>query len=260
MKTISVILLICCISFSCSKEKITPAFGVETLEAQLDDNAVELSYDIDDINVDAFGGEVRGIGGDVGDILQRLVASFADIELREGNGSYIELETMTYEFPELDDIDFDILKEINFTGAEVRLIDTTDIVVDAIKADGEVTESTSGVDLSFVEALDVYLIVNELPESIQSVKPTYLDTETPNPIYDGKKSTVLFSYRRDQKIEGDCDFKCFRMNIDNKKVKEILKSNRTFSIDIRLKVDAVPKANLRLKTKFDFLIKINPGF
>ncbi len=261
MKNIGLILLIILVSISCSKEKITPAFGIETLESQLEDNAVELSYDVDDINVDAFGGEVRGIGGDVGDILQRLIASFADIELQEGNGSYIQLDTMTYEFPELDDIDFDILKEIEFTGAEVRLVDTSEVVVDGVKADGKVTETTStAVDLSFVQSLDVYLIVNQLPASIASVKPVYTDTETPNPVYDGKQSAILFSYQRDSKIEDDCDFKCFKMKIDNGRVKEILKNNRTFSIDIRLKVDAVPKANLRLKTKFDFLIKINPGF
>lgn len=261
MRGIFLTLFICLLSFSCSKEKITPAFGVETLEAQLEDNAVELSYDVDDINVDAFGGEVRGIGGDVGDILQRLIASFADIELQEGDGQYIELETMTYEFPELNDIDFSILKEVEFTGAEVRLIDSSETLSEKISAEGEVVEQVQeSVDLSFVQSLDVYLIVKNLPAGIQSVKPTYLDTESPNPIYDGNGSTILFSYKRDSKIDVDCDLKCFKMRIDNGRVKEILKNNRTFSIDIRLKVDAVPKANLRLKTKFDFLIKINPGF
>ncbi|ATH08500.1 hypothetical protein BIY24_11225 [Halobacteriovorax marinus] len=259
MKIVSLLLILSLCTLGCSKEKITPAFGIETLEAQLEDNAVELSYDVDDINVDAFGTEVRGIGGDVGDILQRLIASFADIELQEGDGQYIELETMTYEFPELNEIDFNILKEVEFTGAEVRLIDTSEAVVEKVDANGEAT-TQEVVDLSFVQSLDVFLIVDKLPATITQVKPTYLDTENPNPIYDGKDSTILFSYKRDGKIDENCDFKCFRMKIDNGKVKDILKNNRTFSIDIRLKVDAVPKANLRLKTKFDFLIKINPGF
>ncbi|GEM_PF-6292568 len=261
MRNLTLILLLGLICTSCSKEKITPAFGIETLESQLKDNAVELTYGVDDINVDAFGGEVRGIGGDVGDILQRLIASFADIELQQGDGQFIELETMTYEFPELDDINFNILKEVEFVGAEVELVDTTSLLVDKIEANGEAIEDTEAtVDLSFVQSLDVYLIVDKLPTGITSSRPVYLDTEEPNPVYDGKSSTILFSYKRESKIEDNCEFKCFKMKIDNGRIKEILENNRTFSIDIRLKVDAVPKANLRLKTKFDFLIKINPGF
>ncbi|WP_372653874.1 hypothetical protein [Halobacteriovorax sp.] len=261
MRSFVYILFIGLACISCSKEKITPAFGIETLESQLKDNTVELSYGVDDINVDAFGGEVRGIGGDVGDILQRLIASFADIELQQGNGQYIELETMTYEFPELDDINFNILKEVEFVGAQVELVDTSSTLVDKVEPNGESVEAAdSTVDLSFVQSLDVYLIVNKLPTGASLSRPVYLDTETPNPAYDGKESTILFSYKRNSKIEDNCNFKCFRMEIDNGKIKDILKNNRTFSIDVRLKVDAVPKANLRLKTKFDFLIKINPGF
>ncbi|OUR96655.1 hypothetical protein A9Q84_09940 [Halobacteriovorax marinus] len=271
MKQIALLTFIALLMISCSKEKITPAFGVETLDEQLEGRAIELTYDVDDINVDAFGGELRDVGGDVGTILQRLAASFADIELREGNVGYVDLETQTYEFPELDDIDFEVITGVALTGVHVQLVEgpipadaSADTNADANAEDSTVTdESEETLDLSFVKSLEIFLIVDNLPTAVPNVMPVYDEDETPNPIYQGKKSTLLFSYKKSDdanKFEDDCEKKCFSLVIENGQVRDILKNNRTFSVDIRLKVDAVPRSNLRLKSKFDFALRINPGF
>lgn len=265
MKQLTLLTFIALLMVSCSKEKITPAFGVETLKEQWD--TVELSYDVDDIPVDAFGEELRGVGGDVGTILQRLAASFADIELREGNGAFVELEPQTFEFPELNDIDFDVIAGVEFTGVHVELVeeepgdeeeDAEPAPSDNVATDENITPEA--LDLSFVQSLEIYLIVDKLPGAVANIMPTYEEGETPNPIYQGKKSTLLFSYKKSDKVEDACANKCFSLNIENGKVRDILKDNRVFSIDIRLKVDSVPRSNLRLKSKFDFALRINPGF
>jgi hypothetical protein len=242
---------------SCSKEKITPAFGVETIADQVGD--VSLSYDVDE-EVDGFGGELSDVGGDdVGSVLRRLATSFADIELRENGGAFVEIEPQVFEFPELKDIDFTYIKEVEFTTVEVELIETE--IVEAKNAD-EVLENEAAEELTldFVNDLEIYLIVDTLPGNIPTVMPTYGEDEEPSTIYSGKRSTLLFSYSKEDKTEIGCNNKCINLKIDQSKIKDILENNTQFIIDIRLKVGAVPKSNLKLKTKFDFKIKFDPGF
>lgn len=247
---------------SCSKEKITPAFGIEKITDQIGD--VSLSYDVDE-EVDGFGGEFSDVGGDdVGSVLRRLATSFADIELRENGGAFVEIEPQVFEFPELKDIDFTYIKEVEFTTVEVELIESVPPVADELEAkdssSDEVVESPAEVNLDFVNQLEIYLIVDSLPGNIPTVMPTYLDDEEPSTIYAGKKSTLLFSFSKDEKTEIECENKCINLKIDQSKIKDILQNNTKFIIDIRLKVGAVPKNNLKLKTKFDFKIKFDPGF
>ena len=247
---------------SCSKEKITPAFGIERITDQIGD--VSLSYDVDE-EVDGFGGEFDDVGGDdVGSVLRRLATSFADIELRENGGAYVEIEPQVFEFPELKDINFTYIKEVEFTTVEVELVESTPPVVDEVTAkeagEDEDLEVPAEVSLDFVKELEIFLIVDSLPGNIPNAMPTYQDDEEPSTIYEGKKSTLLFSFTQEDKTEIGCQKKCINLKIDQSKIKDILQNNTKFIIDIRLKVGAVPKNNLKLRTKFDFKIKIDPGF
>lgn len=250
---------ICLLGLSCSKESITPAFGIEKISDQIGD--ISLSYDVDE-EVDGFGGEFSDVGGDdVGSVLRRLATSFADIELRENGGAFVEIPLQVFEFPELKDIDFTYIKEVEFTTVQVDLIDAAVANEDSVEEkNSEVEVTAPSLSLDFVQELQVFLIVDSMPETIPNISPTYMEGEEPNTIYSGKKSTLLFSYFQDQKEEVKCDSKCINLKIDQSKIKDILKDNTNFIIDIRLKVGAVPKNNLKLKTRFDFKIKFDPGF
>jgi hypothetical protein len=265
-KKLILFILLQMLILSCTKEEITPAFGIEKITDQIGD--VSLSYDVDE-EVDGFGGEFDDVGGDdVGSVLRRLATSFADIELRENGGAYVEIEPQVFEFPELKDIDFTYIKEVEFTTVEVELIESTPPIADEVEAvakdstetDGEATEVPAEVSLDFVNELEIYLIVDSLPGNIPTAMPTYQDDEEPSTIYTGKKSTLLFSFSKEEKTEIECEKKCINLKIDQSKIKDILQNNTKFIIDIRLKVGAVPKNNLKLKTKFDFKIKFDPGF
>ncbi|WP_127714217.1 hypothetical protein [Halobacteriovorax sp. HLS] len=256
---ITILLSLCLMGISCSKESITPAFGIEKISDQIGD--ISLSYDVDE-EVDGFGGEFSDVGGDdVGSVLRRLATSFADIELRENGGAFVEIPLQVFEFPELKDIDFTYIKEVEFTTVQVDLIDTTSTVEVSEEAKSEENEPTNpSLSLDFVQELQVFLIVDSMPDTIPNISPTYMEGEEPNTIYSGKKSTLLFSYSQNDKEEVKCDSKCINLKIDQSKIKDILKQNTNFIIDIRLKVGAVPKNNLKLKTRFDFKIKFDPGF
>ena len=148
------------LALSCTEDKITPSFGIEKITDQIGD--ISLSYDVDE-EVDGFGGELSDVGGnDVGSVLRRLATSFADIELRENGGVYVDIDTQEFDFPELKDIDFSYIKSVEFTTVEVELIETEekDENQDETLPEEELT-------LDFVNNLEVFLIVDKISHSIQ---------------------------------------------------------------------------------------------
>ncbi|MBK24981.1 MAG: hypothetical protein CME70_13370 [Halobacteriovorax sp.] len=277
---------------SCSEESIKPAFEPKTFQeqqrSQQGTDAIQLSLNMEDLEVDEFGGEIGDVPV-VGSVFQRLAGMFADISIDDENGTEVVIEPTYFEFPELEEVDFEYIKGVVLDKVHLRVAN----------------DDVDGASLSFIKRIEVYLNVDpELPEesdetSEDEEESEEVEEETELPIEEPEEqeliveiienalhgsndhkdlgnltsnkedeeetedsfrdSILLLTYDKDRDTLG-CLSKCLDMRVQKVNWRKILMKARSFSIETKLVVDSVPKAKLELGGEIKFSVLVNPGF
>jgi len=279
---------------SCSEESIKPAFEPKTFQeqqrSQQGTDAIQLSLNMEDLEVDEFGGEIGDVPV-VGSVFQRLAGMFADISIDDENGTEVVIEPTYFEFPELEEVDFEYIKGVVLDKVHLRVAN----------------DDVDGASLSFIKRIEVYLNVDpELPEESDETdededeeESEEVEEETELPIEEPEEeeliveiienalhgsndhkdlgsfnsnkddeeeaedsfrdSILLLTYDKDRDTLG-CLSKCLDMRVQKVNWRKILMKARSFSIETKLVVDSVPKAKLELGGEIKFSVLVNPGF
>lgn len=262
---------------SCSEESITPAYTPKTFqqESQRGDGAIQLSLNMEDLEVDEFGDEIGDVPV-VGSVFQRLAGMFADISIDDENGTEVVIEPTYFEFPELGEVDFDYIKGVVLDKVHLRVAN----------------DDIDGASLSFIKRIEVYLNVDpELPEGEDNgggssnggvIRPSNEEEEeeVELPVYKSvsnitspstvlkddeetedfsRDSILLLTYDKDRDTLG-CLQKCLDMRVQPVDWRKILMKARSFSVETKLVVDSVPKAKLELGGEIKFSVIVDPGF
>jgi hypothetical protein len=290
MKKAFNILLFMTLIIGCSKESITPAFSPKTLQqqqtSQFGHEAIQISLSIEDLEVDEFGGEIGDVPV-VGSVFQRLAGMFADISIDDENGTEVVIEPTYFELAELEQIDFNYIKGVgldkvhlrvgndDIDGASLSFVKRIEVYinVDPIIPDREDTEEDedgSGTIRPSTEDEDEEEIVvkddtEELPwyhlKNHKSViRDEYITKSNEEVSEDLSSDSILaLTYDKDRDTLG-CFSKCLDMRVQPVDWRKILMKARSFSIEIKLVVDSVPKAKLELGGEIKFSVTVNPGF
>lgn len=289
MKTAVITLLFIGLISSCSKESITPAYNPKTLQeqqtSQFGNEAIQISLSIEDLEVDEFGGEIGDVPV-VGSVFQRLAGMFADISIDDENGTEVVIEPTYFELAELAEIDFNYIKGVgldkvhlrvgndDIDGASLSFIKRIEVYinVDPVIPDREDTdedETGSGtIRPTNEEESEEEIIVKddtpELPwyhlESSKALTRTDFVTKDNEENEDLSSDSILaLTYDKDRDTLG-CFSKCLDMRVQPVDWRKVLMKARSFSIEIKLVVDSVPKAKLELGGELKFSVIVNPGF
>ena len=295
MKNCLTLITILLMFSSCSEESITPSYQPKTFgeqqRNQLGSEAIQLSLNMEDLEVDEFGDEIGDVPV-VGSVFQRLAGMFADISIDDENGTEVVIEPTYFEFPELNEVDFDYIKGVALDKVHLRVAN----------------DDVDGASLSFIKRIEVSLNVDpELPEEDEddnsgsvgggTIRPSSetedeaeeeelivkvveesglvvsksvgnKDLGTMNSDKDEdeeeeedsfRDSILLLTYDKDRDSLG-CLSKCLDMRVQKVDWRKILMKARSFSIETKLVVDSVPKAKLELGGEIKFSVLVNPGF
>lgn len=278
----------------CSEESITPSYKPETFQEAHNNGEFELSLSVEDVEVDEFGGEIGDVPV-VGSVFQRLAGMFADISIDDENGTEVVIEPTYFEFPELNQVDFDYIRGVDLKKVHLRVAN----------------DDIDGASLSFIKRIEVYLNVDpEIPETENdetdgsttggTVRPSNENEEEEEelivktddtadlPWYDVKTfestsnknletfesnnkddeeetedsfrdSILLLTYDKDRDSLG-CLSKCLDMRVQPVDWRKILMKARSFSIETKLVVDSVPKAKIELGGDIKVRVVVDPGF
>jgi hypothetical protein len=292
MKKMFNIFLFMNLIFACSKESITPAFSPKTLQqqqtSQFGHEAIQISLSIEDLEVDEFGGDIGDVPV-VGSVFQRLAGMFADISIDDENGTEVVIDPTYFELAELEQIDFNYIKGVgldkvhlrvgndDIDGASLSFVKRIEVYinVDPVIPDREETEETedgSGTIRPSNEDVDEEeeeIIVKDDTEELpwyhlknnkSVVTDEYVTKSNKEVSGDLSSDSILdLTYDKDRDTLG-CFSKCLDMRVQPVDWRKILMKARSFSIEIKLVVDSVPKAKLELGGEIKFSVIINPGF
>lgn len=214
-------LIVLTLFLSCQKESITPIAPAQTIVEQRNDAPIKMSYPIVNMGVDRIGGTIRRVPL-IGGILRKFTEVFADITIK-AKGTVVDIEPTHFSFPELDDVDFDIIKFINLDNVVLKIND--------------VKEKKKNID--FIKKMKIHLTVFDDIEGEMKVRILEFDRET---------ST------------DNCNGKCIRMEVVKSNWKEILSQYRDFIISVELIIDKVPKSEMTIDGLIDFSLAIDLGF
>ncbi len=275
----------------CSKESITPAFSPKTLgqqqTSQFGHEAIQISLSIEDLEVDEFGGEIGNVPV-VGSVFQRLAGMFADISIDDENGTEVVIEPTYFELAELEQIDFNYIKGVGLDKVHLRVgnddidgaslsfikrievyINVDPVIPDRDETEENETEDTGGTIRPSEEEEEEIIIkddTEDLPwyhtKSVKSVvRDDYVTSfDKENSEEDLSSDSILaLTYDKDRDTLG-CFSKCLDMRVQPVDWRKVLIKARSFSIEIKLVVDSVPKAKLELGGEIKFSVIVNPGF
>jgi hypothetical protein len=267
--------------------------------SQFGNESIQISLSMEDLEVDEFGGDIGDVPV-VGSVFQRLAGMFADISIDDENGTEVVIDPTYFELAELEQIDFNYIKGVgldkvhlrvandDMDGASLSFIKRIEVYINVdpvipdrddvedIEEDGSGTIRPSNEeDEEVYEELIVKDDTEELPwyhlESTKSVsREDYVlqdyDQYYYKDYYKEKKSDDLVSdsilaltYDKDRDTLG-CFSKCLDMRVQPVDWRKILMKARSFSIEIKLVVDSVPKAKLELGGEIKFSVTVNAGF
>lgn len=282
MKNTLVLFIAILLFNSCSEESITPSYTPKTFqeESQRGDGAIQLSLNMEDLEVDEFGDEIGDVPV-VGSVFQRLAGMFADISIDDENGTEVVIEPTYFEFPELGDVDFNYIKGVvldkvhlrvandDIDGASLSFIKRIEVY---INVDPEVPDTEEEEEIiSSTEESEEFEEINVEPEEIElPVYETVSSVVSPLTSTDNKDdedesddlsrdSILLLTYDKDRDTLG-CISKCLDMRVQPVDWRKILMKARSFSIETKLVVDSVPKAKIELGGEIKFSVIVNPGF
>lgn len=206
---------------SCQKESITPIANSQTIAQQRKKEPIRLSYPITNMGVDRIGGTIRKVPL-IGGILRKFTEVFADITIK-AKGTKVEIEPTRFSFPELDEVDFDIIENINLEKVILKIND----------------EDQRKKNINFIKKMKIVLDVYDEIEGDISIR--------------------ILDYNREE-MEDDCQGKCIKMNIARSNWKEILSKYRDYTLNVELLIDSVPKSQMSIDGVIDFSVGIDLGF
>lgn len=256
----SILLIILLSAFSCAKETIQPTWSPLTINQQRGNRPYSVSIPIEELDIDEFGSDIGDVPV-VGGIFQQLATMFADIAIDDENGTEIEVEPTIFSFPELAQVDFDLVKNLQVDGVQLRV---------------EESEKRSEATLSFIKRVEVYITFyrdvldpSEVPGGPGNADGTGSggnDTDVAPPIpypNDNKsnESFLILSYDKETDEEAlGCLTRCLDLTVHPVDWKGMLERNRTFKIETKLIVDSVPKIDMKLGGKVDVSVFLETGF
>ena len=293
MKKVVSALLFLTLVIGCSKESITPAFSPKTLQqqqtSQFGHEAIQITLSMEDLEVDEFGGDIGDVPV-VGSVFQRLAGMFADISIDDENGTEVVIDPTYFELAELEQIDFNYIKGVgldkvhlrvandDMDGASLSFIKRIEVYinVDPVIPDREETEDDqmngnggtirpSNDEENEVEELIVKDDTEDLPwyhsSNTKAVeRDEYVTKNKDEESGDLSSDSILaLTYDKDRDTLG-CFSKCLDMRVQPVNWRKILMKARSFSIEIKLVVDSVPKAKIELGGEIKFSVVVNPGF
>lgn len=245
MKYTQLLLFICLVACS-AKESITPAF--EPLEAKT--QSFFFTYIRSD-EVLSPTSELELIGP-VGRVFRGIADAIADILFEESN-EQIDIDPLTFYVPELENIDLSKLVEMRLNRVFIRLKNQSGPTQGSLgfikKADvfikpGFLKSPTSGIlDPSFEsDPLDFY-------DDLRLPTDRVIGPEVP----EDAELALTFS-RETNKMA--CGGRCLDMDIIPLDYKTfVLQGYTSYTIYLRLVIDAVPKEKLELESVIDFKIE-----
>ena len=265
-----------------SEEKITPAFPVERLDSQINSVAPLLFHiPIDPIQVDDEFQQVGNINN-IGGAFRRFFEMIADVTIDRGEVGDIKLGPFDYTINELEEVDFDFVK---------------DVVIKTVRLEIEEKDKLNDdVNFNFLKRLEIYVkFLDEHDQNRTGPAPDPTPAPTPGPdkrdkleteptvgtTGDGNTSdgTITGNGPSEEEFEGAylvlsfdkdsqrlmCDSneetvgKCLEMVVHRVNWKERLRKNRNFSLLVKLKAAEAPKKEFSFRGYVDVQVSINLG-
>ena len=240
----SVLILLSLAFSSCVEESIEPSFEVQTINQQIEDRPVRIHYPIRGIEVDRVGEGVARVPL-LGRVFRRIGEAFADVAVSASSGNKIRPEPMVLMFPELDDVDFDLIKYVT---------------LEDVYLEGYIKGSDERASLEFIREVNVYITAGP------SVDLEFLgktgegkSRDDFSSLFGDRESIRILSYARG-KGGYECDGACFRFSIERSDWKRILAENRVFMIETEIIVRSVPKEDIVIDGGITMSIGVNLDF
>jgi hypothetical protein len=240
-------LLLLSLLIACSeKETITPAFEPLEIRSQ----SFHFTYVRND-EVLSPTAEFELIGP-VGQVFRGLADAIADIIFEENN-EQIDIDPLTFYVPELDGLDLSKLVDMQINRVFIRLKNQ----------DGPTKGS-----LGFIKKADVYIKPGFQKSPLSSVLDPSFESD-PQDFYDDLRlpedrligpevpqdAELALSFNRDTNKLA-CAGRCLDMDVIPLDFKSfVLQGYTSYSIYLRLVIDAVPKEKLELESVIDFSIE-----
>lgn len=235
---------------SCVQEEIEPAFEARTILEQRENRPVRVHYPIREVEVDRIGGGIAKFPL-LGGVFRRIGEVFADVTVAASGGTKIDTEPTVLKFPELDEVDFDLIKYISLE----------DVYINAVERDRDRAAS-----LSFIREINVYLTTGK---SINLDGPSVggdekVDDESRlinrfRDLFPDKERMRVLSYKRG-KNKLDCDDSCLRFSVERTNWKRILQENRVFMIEVEIVVSSVPRRDMKIDGGVNLSFGVDLGF
>lgn len=245
MKNAALILILCVLCACSSEQQITPAFA--TLDKV--EQSFEFTYERED-EVTAPTQEFELISP-VGGVIRNIADALADLILEEEQDTF-DLDPMVFYFPELREFDSAMIRDVRLKRVFIRL-----------KNQNGPTRGSLG----FIKRVEVYLVPGfELPPNQND--PLGVQFENDRDYYDDYRldqdrvishdipvdaPMVLSFDRRSSKMA--CDGRCLDMDIHDVDFKSFFTGGYTsYTIYLRLVIDAIPREKLELESSFELQI------
>ena len=247
---------------SCAEESIDPLWEIETLNEQRSGKPYVVTYPIQDLEVSRFADDIGDIPV-VGSIFQRLAHVLADISIEEENGTAVNLSPQVINVPELDEVDFDYIKNVNLLAVHLT-------IKEILKEEN--------TELNFIKNLQVYVSVLKFADDPNEVDRIYstdnlaagtingdslgtddqiirdldrsrggLNNETSEEDDEASGRILILSYSKTKsKSNVSCKGTCIDLNVHDVDWKGILENNRKFIVGVKFEIDRIPKGELEL--------------
>ena len=214
-----------------TKESIEPAYEAVSIDSQLESRPIEVSLNIDDLEIEEFGSEFSSVS-QLGPLFQELAGHLANLAIADEDGQMVEIEPIIYYANELDQIeDWSYFSKVGIKRIKLKIQESEDLKL---------------ANLDFIEDIKIYV---DFKEPIQG----QLKREEGQGIlvasYNAKENSELL----------ECNGKCISLKIENIDWMEILKNERVFTIYPELEVNQIPKVKMSVGGELDVFVGLKLG-
>ena len=224
------LLLIMILSACGTKESIEPAYEAVSIDSQLETKPLEVSLNIDDLEIEEFGTDFSSIA-ELGPVFQELAGHLANIAIEE-NGQGVDIDPIIYYANELDQIeDWSYFGKMGIKKIRLNIQESEDLEL---------------ANLDFIEDIKVYIDFKE-PVQGQLVRE------------EGQGMLVASYSHGENTASLGCNGKCIDLVIEDIEWIEILKKERVFTIYPELKVNKVPKVKMSVGGEVGVFVGLKLG-
>jgi|GEM_PF-5560882 len=241
-----------------TQEKITPAFPLERLEDQINKVTPLTFYiPIDKVQIEDQFAPIGRIGN-VGGAFRRLAEMIADVNIERGQMGIMDLDPIDYELKELEEVDFEFVKEVLLQNVHIVMPEDID------REAGLEGLNERKANFNFIKSLEVYIklkdgsdlkapmivsipekanlamkVDNKANKGLSQIGPKELPG-SPNLPERYHGTYLALSYYKGLN-ELSCGGKCFDMTVHQGTWRELLRKNRQVTLYVRLALDHAPK-------------------